>query len=160
MKRIAFTGLAIVGILAIAGYVSISKDQISKGTSDYKDSSYEIDGRNFTIGNEIGYFGNKVSADFNRDGFIDEAFLITRDGGGSGTFYYVVVALNSDNGYRGTNGIFLGDRIAPQTTEFRNGEIIVNYAERRAAEPMTTRPSVGVSKYLKLESTRLVEIKK
>jgi len=59
--------------------------------------------------------------------------------------------------YKGTNAILLGDRIAPQTTEIKNGQVIVNYADRAAGEPMTARPSVGVSKYLKVEGTTLVE---
>ena len=96
----------------------------------------------------------------NGDKTEDIAFLITNSSGGSGTFYYVVAAVLEADGYRGTNAMLLGDRIAPQTTEFRNGEIIVNYADRKAGEPMTTPPSVGVSKYFKITNNRLVEIKK
>jgi len=58
----------------------------------------------------------------------------------------------------GTKAIYLGDRIAPQTTEFRNGEIIVNYADRRPDEPFSTIPSVGVSKYFKVVDGELREI--
>lgn len=106
------------------------------------------------------YFGNEVSGDFNGDGFSDIAFLLTQNPGGSGTFYYAAVALGSEKECNGTNAIFLGDRIAPQTTEFQNGEIIVNYATRKPDEPMTTPPSVGVSKYFKVSDSRLVEIQK
>jgi hypothetical protein len=83
---------------------------------------------------------------------------LTQNNGGSGTFYYVVVALSSPNGYIGTNGILLGDRIAPQTTEIKNGQIIVNYADRKTGEAMTIAPSVGVSKYLNVNGNRLIEI--
>lgn len=106
------------------------------------------------------YFGNEAKADFNGDGREDVAFLLTQNSGGSGTFYYVAVALGSKDGYRGTNAILLGDRIAPQTTEFRNGEIIVNYAERQPGEPMTARPSVGVSGYFQVSGGSLTEIQK
>lgn len=106
------------------------------------------------------YFGNEAKADFNGDGIEDTAFLLTQDGGGSGTFYYVAAALSSTDGYKGTNAIFLGDRIAPQTTEFRNGEIIVNYADRKPGEPMTTDPSMGVSKYFKINDNKLEEVQK
>jgi len=106
------------------------------------------------------YFGNEAKADFNSDDIEDVAFLLTQDSGGSGTFYYVAVALSSKNGYNGTNAILLGDRIAPQTTEFRNGEIIVNYADRKPGESMVTSPSVGISKYFKVSDGRLEEIQK
>ena len=88
----------------------------------------------------------------------DAAFLITQDGGGSGTFFYIVAAIRTSDGYQGTNAVLLGDRIAPQPTEIRNGEIIVNYADRNPGEPMTARPSLGVSKYLRVESGTLVQI--
>ncbi len=104
------------------------------------------------------YFGNEAVGDLNGDGKPDTAFLLTQNQGGSGTFYYVVVALKSDTVYQGTNAILLGDRVAPQTTEIRDGQLIVNYAERAAGEPMTTQPSVGVSKYLKVEGDTLVVV--
>jgi hypothetical protein len=104
------------------------------------------------------YFGNDVTGDLNRDGRNDTAFLLTKDNGGSGTFYYVVVALNTEEGYQGTNAILLGDRIAPQTTEIRDRKIIVNYAERRTDEAMITPPSIGITKQLALEGTTLKDI--
>jgi len=102
------------------------------------------------------YFGNEATGDLNGDGVPDVAFLLTQNSGGSGTFYYVVAALKTADGYQGTNAVLLGDRIAPQTTEIRNGQLIVNYADRTASEPMTTRPSIGVSKYLQVQGTSLV----
>jgi hypothetical protein len=106
------------------------------------------------------YFGNDATGDLNNDGLLDTAFLLSQNTGGSGTFYYVVVALKSATGYQGTNAVLLGDRIAPQTTQIQNGEVIVNYAVRKAGEPMTTRPSLGVSKYLKIQGQSLVEVVK
>ncbi|MDP3207563.1 MAG: hypothetical protein Q8M65_00300 [Rhodoglobus sp.] len=103
------------------------------------------------------FFGNEAKGDLNGDGNEDIAFLLTQDGGGSGTFFYVVVALRTDDGYTGTNAVLLGDRIAPQTTEIHGTELIVNYAERAPDEPMTTPPSIGVSKYLKVVDGELVE---
>src|SRR5690242_8355749 len=41
------------------------------------------------------YFGNDAVGDLNGDGLPDTAFLITQNSGGSGTFYYVVVALKT-----------------------------------------------------------------
>ena len=140
--------------------------------ASYKDASYQINGQETKLNNgraetkygpdmsltlKTNYFGNEATGDFNGDGLEDIVFLLTQDGGGSGTFFYVVAALNTGNGYKGTNAVFLGDRIAPQTTEYRDGQIIVNYADRNPGEPMTASPSLGVSKYLKIIDGQLVE---
>jgi hypothetical protein len=101
-------------------------------------------------------FGQPTVGDINGDGKADAAVILVRDGGGSGTFYYAVVAINnseenvtgSGNSALGTNAIFLGDRIAPDTMQIANGIVTVNYADRTAGEPMSATPSVGVSKYL------------
>ena len=103
------------------------------------------------------YFGNDAMGDLNGDSVPDVAFILTQDNGGSGTFYYAVAALKTSDGYQGTNAILLGDRIAPQTTEIKDGKVIVNYAGRKPGEPMTTTPYVGISKYLKISNNQLVE---
>ena len=65
--------------------------------------------------------------------------------GGSGTFYYAVAALSGVGGVRGTNGVLLGDRVAPQNVGIVAGTLVVNYADRRPGEPMTEPPSEGKS---------------
>ena len=103
-------------------------------------------------------FGEPVYGDLNSDGMEDAALLLTQDSGGSGTFFYLAVAVKELEGYKGTNAIFLGDRIAPQPTEVRNGVVVANYADRLPGEPMTTPPSVGKSLYAKLINGMLAEI--
>jgi len=102
------------------------------------------------------YFGNEVVADLNDDGRQDVVFLLTQETGGSGTFFYVVAALNTERGYVGSMGLLLGDRIAPQTTHMsldpaHKNVIVVNYADRAPGEPMTARPSMGKSIWIKLD---------
>ncbi len=106
------------------------------------------------------YFGNEAKGDLNGDGIEDVAFILTQDTGGSGIFYYVAVALGSNQGYRGLNAVLLGDRIAPQTTEIKAGQVVVNYADRLPDEPFTTSPSVGKSRYLQVSDDNLVEVEK
>lgn len=159
--------LIAIALLALVG----GKGKPVQVTADYKNATYKVDGQLVTLvdgrAEELGapgsasktvtqIFGNEVKGDFNNDGLPDVAFILTQTGGGSGTFFYAVVALRTAFGYSGTNAILLGDRIAPQTTQFTNGEIIVNYADRAVKEPMTARPSLGVSKYLKIQGANLV----
>jgi hypothetical protein len=142
---------------------------------DYKNATYLVEGSFVTLTDGVfeveaapgsatkittRYFGNEAIGDLNNDGKDDVAFLLTQEAGGSGTFFYVVVALQTASGVEGTNAIFLGDRIAPQNTSIENGLIIVNYADRNPGEPFTTQPSLGVSKYFKIENNILTEVQK
>jgi hypothetical protein len=59
----------------------------------------------------------------------------------------VVAALNTDNGYVGSDGYFLGDRISPKTIELsqhprHKNVIVVTYTDRASGEPMTAQPSI------------------
>ncbi len=139
--------------------------------ASYKDTTYVIAGKPVTLVNGhaeesaapgsaskivTDYFGNGVNLDLDGDGREDIAFLLTQQAGGSGTFYYVVAALNTLSGYKGSHAVLLGDRIAPQTTELsRNPShknvIVVNYADRAPGESFAVRPSMGKSMWLKFD---------
>lgn len=170
--------LAVIFVILLIGVYrfNFTSDDIyvtTGGKINSKDATYIINGQAITFKNGVSelittpdsatkiitrYFGNDVTGDLNGDGQDDVAFLLTQDNGGSGTFYYVTVALAGDQGYRGLNAALLGDRIAPQTIEIKDGKIIVNYAERQVGEPMSIPPSVGVSKYLQVINNKLEEI--
>jgi tryptophan-rich sensory protein len=141
---------------------------------DGKNSTFTIDGIPVTLVNAISvvpngphssartttrYFGNEATGDLTGDGLSDTAFIVTRDTGGSGTFYYVVVAIQTATGYRYTNAFFIGDRIAPQSTYIPTDsrELHVNYAERRPGEPFTANPSVGATLLLKVTPEGVLE---
>jgi hypothetical protein len=105
------------------------------------------------------YLGNyEIKGDFNGDGIEDSAFLLTQNSGGSGTFFYIAAVLSTKDGYKGTNAIFFGDRISPKTLEFKNGEIIVNYLDRRIDQPMVSFPSIPTTKYFKINGDALTEV--
>ena len=102
-------------------------------------------------------FGAPVLGDVNGDGVNDAAVILVQTGAGSGTFYYAAVAVATSTGTVGTNAVLLGDRIAPDTTQIANGIVTVNYADRKPTDPMSTPPSVGVSKYLVVAGTVLYD---
>lgn len=163
MKNILLISVIVVVILSATAYFLFgqeSKENQQVVVSDYKNSTYIIEGASILLSDGVSessvetgsslvvtrYFGNELFKDLNDDGREDVVFLLTQETGGSGTFFYVVAALNTENGYVGSQALFLGDRIAPQTTESGPGkQIIVNYAERAIDEPMTAQPSIGKS---------------
>lgn len=171
-NKIIISILVIVAAVAV-GYVLLhnpKSEQQGSVTSGYKDIAYVINGKNVELKNGFAeteavpgsaskivtrYFGNELKTDLNNDGREDVVFLLTQEMGGSGTFFYAVAALNTENGYKGSDGYLLGDRIAPQSTNLsQNPEhknvVVVNYADRALGEPMIAQPSVGKSAYLKL----------
>ncbi len=159
MNKLRIAAL-LTGVILAGGFFALNShvyDEKQADTTDnYQDAEYLIEGEHMKIGSNVHYFGNELKADLDGDGRDDVVFLITQEGGGSGTFFYAVAALNTDRGYIGSAGFFLGDRIAPQSTNISQNPrhkhvIVVNYADRAAGEPMTAQPSVGKSVYLKLD---------
>ena len=161
--------IAIVGA-AVFFYQYREKGQ-QAAAADHKNIEYSSGGQRIKRGDGLAeteaapgsaskvatrYFGNELKTDLDGDGREDTAFILTQESGGSGTFFYVVAALNTERGYVGSDGYLLGDRIAPQTTEVSRNPvhknvIVVNYADRAPGEAMTTSPSVGKSAYLKID---------
>ncbi len=161
--------VVVAGFFLLNSYIYGEKQPFA--ALHYKNAEYMIDGQRLRLKDGAAesevtpgsaariitkYFGNELKTDLDGDGREDVVFLLTQSGGGSGTFFYVVAALNTERGYVGSEALFLGDRIAPQTTEVSKNPvhknvIVVNYADRKAGEAMTTQPSVGKSILLKLD---------
>lgn len=167
-KTYIVLGLFLIISLGLTVYfISFKKIEPVSAVAGYKDATYKIEGQSVKLTNgksEVSivpgsaskvvttYFGNEVFHDFDGDGREDIAFLLTQNTGGSGTFYYVVVALNKEGGYVGGDATIIGDRIAPQTTEVDSrGFIVVNYADRKAGESFDIKPSVGKSLWFKFD---------
>jgi hypothetical protein len=165
MIRRILIGIVVLAILAIAAFL-VLRNKVSSSPLLYgatpQEAIYTIENIPVFLHHGISevpvapnsatmittrYFGNDATGDLNGDGTPDTAFILTQNPGGSGTFYYVAVALKEPEGYRGTNAVLLGDRIAPQTLSIEDGILTVNYADRKPEEPMAAKPSVGVTKH-------------
>lgn len=139
-----------------------------------RNASYDIEGQHITLENgkwvpsnsasssslAITYLGNELRIDVNKDGQEDTLFVLVDTTQVDHIFYYLVAALNINGEYVGTNGVLLGDRISPKTTEWRNNEIVVTYMDRVSGDPMTKTPNVQVSRYFTIENSTLAEIQK
>jgi hypothetical protein len=154
--------LAVIAAVAIAGFIRFNFTDggdivpVSPPAA-VTDLTVTIDDQKFTLSNGVAeipaasgsavkttirLIGEPAMGDADGDGDLDAALLIQNDPGGSGTFYYAVVALNNGGVYRASNALLLGDRIEPQTVEFTDGRFAYTYAERRAGEPMVAYPSI------------------
>lgn len=140
-----------------------------------KNGTYQIDGQAVTLVNGTAekqaapgsaskqvtrYLGNAANLDLNLDGLTDAVFLLQQETGGSGTFYYLTAALQTADGFVGTNALFLGDRITPQSVSVdpkNPSQCLVNYLDRSPGEPMSSSPTVPVIKTFKLVNGVLVE---
>jgi hypothetical protein len=159
-------------VLVATGVISFNSipeknTESQKNIPDVFNTSYVIDGESFALVNGkvekeytpgsatkniLSIFGEPVYGDFDDDGDVDAGVMLQHNPGGSGLFYYAVFVMNDNGASWSTNAILLGDRIAPQTIEAREGYVIYNYAERGVDEPMTTPPSIGKSLYVKYNS--------
>jgi hypothetical protein len=163
------------GILVILGAVSgfvvgCSAPRGVESGVDPNNTSYIIEGEEFKLEGgknekEVApgaasrtrtavWSGEPQYGDLDADGANDAVIILTQSHGGSGTFYYIAAALKDrkTNKYVGTNGVLLGDRIAPQNFVIEKGTVIVNYADRNPGEAFSVRPSVGITKRLHLDT--------
>ena len=156
----------IVGAVAVAGFIRFNftngGDVVSdrKSSPEISDLTITIDTQEFDMSdgvavippsqgsataNTLRLIGVPVLGDSDGDGNPDAALLVQHDPGGSGTFYYAVVAINDGGSYRASNALLLGDRIEPRAVEFADGRFVYTYAERTPGDAMSERGTVEKS---------------
>ena len=161
MKRPVLTGLLLASAAALILLFVVMRSAIQQSSvaapAEVKNITVTLDGDTVTLRdgvsekpaapgsaaqNTVRIVGDPVMGDATGDGRADAALLLVNDPGGSGTFYYAVLAVDDDGSYRATNAVSLGDRIAPRGVEFTDGRFIYRYLERKPGEPLAVAPSV------------------
>ena len=157
----------IVGLMLLSGKIYKGMGEMTYNGTKLKNISVQIGTDTFNLANgkaeieitpgsatknTLMLFGEPVMGDLDGDGDLDAALLFANNPGGSGTFYYAVLAINNDGAYKATNAMFLGDRIAPQTVEIHDGRAVYNFAERKPGEPFVVRPSIGKSVWVNYDA--------
>ncbi|MEI8339330.1 MAG: META domain-containing protein [bacterium] len=155
----------LVGIIVWPSNKNKNSDTAMIGAVDPMNATYTIGDEKYTMVNGkvekdivpgsaskniVRIFGTPTIGDLNGDGTNDAAMFLQQTTGGTGIFYYVALAINKDGKYFGTNAVFLGDRIAPQTVDILDGKAVANFAIRKEGEPMVAQPSLGKSIWIKL----------
>jgi hypothetical protein len=160
MKNILISlaiALLLVGAFVVGKRYETKESEITPpapSVATEKNATYVIDGTSITLKDGVAetpaapgsatkivtrYFGNELKTDLNGDGKDDVAFIVTQEGGGSGTFFYAVAAVATSSGYVGSDGYLLGDRVAPQSTNLSPNPkqkmvVVFNYADRAPGE--------------------------
>ena len=148
-----------IRLLVPACLLILSGCQITRSTSSFDpaNASYRFDnswvtlvdgsaevlaapGSSASIRTQI--FGEPTTADLNGDGVDDAVVLLTRETGGSGTFFYLAAALATAEGTVGTDAVFLGDRIAVNSVSFNDRKISVRYLTRGPDQSFAEAPTV------------------
>jgi heat shock protein HslJ len=108
----------------------------------------------------VSIHGDPIYGDVDGDGDEDAVLVLVRDPGGSGTFYYSALAVNTDSGYTGTDAILLGDRIMPQSIRIEDRRAKVDFLTRNVDESFAVEPSHARSIHLQYspENFTLVQV--
>jgi hypothetical protein len=139
--------------------VQTSKPNPANATFVLDDEEITLsNGKKITENDETNLLDLSAYGDINGDKKEDTAVLVTRSGGGSGLFIYVAAYVSNATSYKGTNGIYLGDRIVPESILINSsGVITVNYLDRSLDEPFAAEPTIAKSKQFVFKSGELVE---
>jgi hypothetical protein len=117
-------------------------------TQEIEGSSLEIE---TTLTDDVAY------GDINADGKDDAAVILVQAGGGSGVFVYAAAYVSGPVNYKGSNAVFLGDRVDPQSVSINNAMITVTYLDRKDDEPLAAEPTVKKTMRLIWNGSELVE---
>lgn len=110
-----------------------------------------------TFSEEITLMDIFAYGDINTDGKEDTVLLLARYGGGSGIFIYLAAFVSGPVAYKGSETVFVGDRITPQSISIDNETITIKYLDRGPDDAFSTEPTVLTTKQFKYQDGKLQE---
>ena len=171
-----YVAIVVLVLVIFGGWYFISSNpENGAKVSDPLNTTYLIDGESFTLvdglaekevvpgaatKNKVSVFSEPVLGDVDGDGDDDAVVILVNDPGGSGTFYYAVIAANVDGEHKGTDAILLGDRILPQAFYIEDNRAKVDYLDRAFDEPFSVDPSIKKSVHIQFdpETFQLIQV--
>jgi hypothetical protein len=101
---------------------------------------------------------NVAYGDINHDNKSDSVVLLVQSGSGSGVFLYVAAYVSGVVQYKGSNAVFIADRVTPKNISIdKAGTITVSYLDRKPTEPMAAEPTVLTTKHYIYSNGQLEE---
>jgi hypothetical protein len=170
MTRMFSLGAAVL-LMACAGNIV---DRLDSVGTDPLDTAYLIEGQSVRLVDGrserpaapdsatktlTAVVGRPAYGDLDGAGGEDAVLLLKHDPGGSGTFYYLAVAIRVGERYQGTNAVLIGDRIVPRGVRIGNRMVVARYTDRPPDEPMGTYPTIAKTMVLVVINGQLREIK-
>ena len=142
------------------GSTIINSNPVTTDHPDASNATFSIDDSNITLSNGTAttdISGTAVTqetdltdtagyGDLNADGKEDAAVMLVQSGSGSGTFFSIAAYVSGPISYKGTNAVFVGDRIQPKSISIKGTTITVTYLDRTPDEPLTDEPTVSTTK--------------
>ncbi|MHB0977943.1 MAG: hypothetical protein ACYC1K_00840 [Minisyncoccota bacterium] len=95
--------------------------------------------------------------DINGDKKDDAVVVLKQTSGGSGVFIYLAAYVSGPVNYKGTNAVFIGDRIEPESVSTKNGLVTLNYLNRKPNEAFSSKPTVSVTQQFIYKNGELVK---
>lgn len=132
---------------------------------DPSNATFTFDGEAVTLSNgkSSGTVDNarvleeQASGDLNKDGKEDSVLLMARSGGGSGVFIYIAAYVSGPVSYKGTDALFVGDRVSPLSVSIESGVVTLRYLDRKLEEPFSAEPTIQVTKQYVYQNGLFVE---
>jgi len=124
---------------------------LKKGTNEQEVAPGSALTQETTLTNTIEY------GDINGDKKDDAVVVLMQTSGGSGVFIYLAGYVSGPVNYKGTNAVFIGDRIEPKSISIKNNIITLNYLDRQPNEPFSSKPTVSINQQFVYKNGELVK---
>ncbi len=145
-------------VLKNATYASLdaeSPEYQGGGTMQLVDGGYTIKDPSGTLPDYQVTYLQSASGDLNGDGVPDAVVVLAANPGGSGTFVYLLPAINQDGKVENTSSTFLGDRVQIQSLTIADGAVHLDMLVAGPDDPLCC-PSQPASQTYVLKDGRLL----